>query len=71
MVRYGMTPMQAIQSATVVSAQLMRREKDIGALSPGHYGDMIAVAGDPLQNIRVLEDVKGVMKGGEVVKTPQ
>ena len=70
MVRYGMTPMQAIQSATVVSAQLMRREKDIGALSPGHYGDMIAVAGDPLQNIRVLEDVKGVVKGGEVVKAP-
>jgi imidazolonepropionase-like amidohydrolase len=70
MVRYGMTPMQAIQSATVVSAQLMRREKDIGALSPGHYGDMIAVAGDPLQNIRVLEDVKGVIKGGEVVKAP-
>ncbi len=70
MVRYGMTPMQAIQSATVVSAQLMRRERDIGALSPGHYGDMIAVAGDPLQNIRVLEDVKGVIKGGEVVKSP-
>lgn len=68
MVRYGMTPMQAIQSATVVSAQLMRREKDIGALSPGHYGDMIAVAGDPLQNIRLLEDVKGVIKGGVVVK---
>lgn len=70
MVRYGMTPMQAIQSATVVSAELMRRSKDIGALSPGHYGDMIAVAGDPLQNIRLLEDVKGVMKGGEVVKAP-
>lgn len=70
MVRYGMTPMQAIQSATVVSAELMRRSKDIGALSPGHYGDMIAVAGDPLQNIRLLEDVKGVMKGGQVVKAP-
>ncbi len=70
MVRYGMTPMQAIQSATVVSAELMRRSKDIGALSPGHFGDMIAVSGDPLQNIRVLEDVKGVMKGGEVVKAP-
>ncbi|HLZ78646.1 MAG TPA: amidohydrolase family protein [Sphingomonas sp.] len=70
MVRYGMTPMQAIQSATVISAQLMRRERDIGALSPGHYGDMIAVAGDPLQNIRVLEDVKGVIKGGVVVKAP-
>jgi imidazolonepropionase-like amidohydrolase len=68
MVRYGMTPMQAIQAATTVSAELMRRSKDIGALSPGHYGDMIAVAGDPLANIRLLEDVKGVIKGGEVVK---
>ncbi len=70
MVRYGMTAMQAIQSATVVSAQLMRREKDVGALSPGHYGDMIAVAGDPLADIRVLEKVQGVIKGGVVVKAP-
>ena len=68
MVRYGMTPMQAIQAATTVSAELMRRSKDIGALSPGHYGDMIAVAGDPLKDIRLLEDVQGVIKGGEVVK---
>ena len=70
MVRYGMTPMQAIQAATTVSADLMRRSKDVGALSPGYYGDMIAVAGDPLRNIRLLEDVKGVIKGGAVVKTP-
>ena len=68
MVRYGMTPMQAIQAATTVSADLMRRSKDIGALSPGHYGDMIAVAGDPLRDVRLLEQVKGVIKGGEVVK---
>ncbi|WBO22046.1 Xaa-Pro dipeptidase [Sphingomonas abietis] len=71
MVRYGMTPMQAIQAATTVSAELMRRSKDVGALSPGHYGDMIAVAGDPLHDIRLLEDVKGVIKGGEVVKAPR
>ena len=58
------------QAATTVSADLMRRSKDVGALSPGHYGDMIAVAGDPLRNIRLLEDVKGVIKGGAVVKTP-
>jgi imidazolonepropionase-like amidohydrolase len=68
MVRCGMTPMQAIQAATVVSADLMRRSKDVGALSPGHYGDMIAVAGDPIANIRLLEQVQGVIKGGEVVK---
>ena len=70
MVRYGMTPMQAIQSATVVSAELMRRSKDVGALSPGHFGDMIAVAGDPLADIHVLEKVEGVIKGGVVVKAP-
>ncbi|MVW57261.1 amidohydrolase family protein [Sphingomonas sp. MAH-6] len=68
MVRYGMTPMQAIQAATTVSADLLRRSKDVGALSPGHYGDMIAVAGDPLKDIRTLEHVEGVIKGGEVVK---
>jgi imidazolonepropionase-like amidohydrolase len=71
MVRYGMTPMQAIQAATTVSAELLRQSKDVGALSPGHYGDMIAVAGDPLHDIRLLEDVKGVIKGGDVVKTPR
>lgn len=70
MVRYGMTPMQAIQAATTVSAALARRERDVGALSPGHYGDMIAVAGDPLADIRALEHVTGVIKGGEVVKAP-
>ena len=68
MVRYGMTPMQAIQAATTVSADLLRRSKDVGALSPGHYGDMIAVSGDPLQDIRLLEHVQGVIKGGDVVK---
>lgn len=68
MVRYGMTPMQAIQSATTVSAELLGRSKDVGALSPGHYADMVAVAGDPLADIAVLENVAHVMKGGEVVK---
>jgi imidazolonepropionase-like amidohydrolase len=70
MVRYGMTPMQAIRAATTVAAELLRRSADVGALSPGHYGDMIAVAGDPLQDIRLLEDVKGVIQGGELVKAP-
>jgi len=70
MVRYGMTPMQAIQAATTVSADLLRRSRDVGALSHGHYGDMIAVAGDPLKDIRLLEHVRGVIKGGLVVKAP-
>jgi len=68
MVRYGMTPMQAIQSATTSAAALMGRNKDVGALSPGHYADMIAVAGDPLADISVLEHIDHVMKGGEVIR---
>lgn len=68
MVRYGMTPMQAIQSATTVSATLLGKSADVGALSPGHYADMVAVAGDPLADVRVLEKVTHVMKGGEVVR---
>ncbi|WP_432787935.1 amidohydrolase family protein [Novosphingobium rhizosphaerae] len=68
MVRYGMTPMQAIQAATTVSAELLGWSKDVGALSPGHYADMIAVSGDPLADITVLEHVDHVIKGGDVVK---
>ncbi len=68
MVRYGMSPMAAIQSATTVSAALMGWSKDVGALSPGHYADMIAVAGDPLADISALETVAHVIKGGVEVK---
>jgi imidazolonepropionase-like amidohydrolase len=68
MVRYGMTPMQAIQSATTSAAALMGWSKDVGALSPGHYADIIAVAGDPFADITALETVAHVMKGGEVVR---
>lgn len=68
MVRFGMTPMQAIQSATTVAADLLGWSKDVGALSPGHYADMIAVEGDPLSDVSLLENVAHVMKGGEVVK---
>jgi len=67
MVRFGMTPMQAIQAATVNAAALLGWSKDVGALSPGHYADMVAVDGDPLKDITVLEHVKAVIKGGEVV----
>nr|WP_295531092.1 amidohydrolase family protein [Novosphingobium sp. Chol11] len=68
MVRYGMSPMQAIQSATTSAAALMGWSKDVGALSPGHYADMIAVAGDPLADIAALETVAHVIKGGELIK---
>lgn len=68
MVQWGMTPLQAIQAATVVGADMLGWSKDVGALSPGHYADMIAVAGDPLADVTVLEHVAHVMKGGVVVK---
>jgi imidazolonepropionase-like amidohydrolase len=68
MVRWGMTPMQAIQAATVNAAALLGWSKDVGALSPGHFADMVAVDGDPLKDISVLEHVSAVIKGGEVAR---
>jgi imidazolonepropionase-like amidohydrolase len=68
MVRYGMTPMQAIQSATTVAAELLERPNDMGAIEVGKYADIIAVTGDPLRDITELERVRFVMKGGEVVR---
>src|SRR5918912_482850 len=68
MVRYGMTPMQAIQSATVVAAELLERPNDMGAIEAGKYADIVAVAGDPLKDVTELERIRFVMKGGEVVK---
>ncbi len=68
MVRHGMTPIQAIQSATTVSAALLGWQSDVGSLTPGHWADMVAVAADPLADISVMEQVSHVMKGGEVVR---
>jgi len=68
MVRYGMTPMQAIQSATIVAADLLERPGDFGVIEPGKYADIIAVAGDPLKNVAELEQVRFVMKGGEIYR---
>ena len=68
MVRYGMTPMQAIQSATIRAAELLGKEGELGSIAPGQFADMVAVAGDPLTDIRVLENIAHVMKGGEIVK---
>ena len=68
MVRYGMTPMQAIQSATTAAADLLGHSDVIGSIKPGKFADVIAVAGDPLQDISVLEHVKFVMKDGKVYK---
>ena len=68
MVNYGMTPMQAIRSATVVAAELLEAEDDLGAIEAGKFADIVAVTGDPLADIAELEQVKFVMKGGEVFK---
>ena len=68
MVRYGMTPMQAIQSATIVAAELLERPNDLGAIEVGKYADIVAVANDPLRDITELERVRFVMKNGEIVK---
>jgi imidazolonepropionase-like amidohydrolase len=67
-VRFGQTPMEAIRSATVVSAALMGWDDRVGSLRPGRFADLIAVNGDPLEDVTVLEDIPFVMKGGEVVK---
>lgn len=66
MVENGMTPLQAIQAATVNAAELIGWPGEVGAIEVGAYADLIAVRGDPLQDIRELEDVRFVMKGGEV-----
>jgi len=68
MVEYGMTPMEAIQAATRNAAQALGRDRDVGAIAVGRYGDIVAVDGDPTQDVRVLERVSTVIKGGEVVK---
>ena len=68
MVRYGMTPMQAIRSATTEAAKAMRWEGQVGTLRPGAWGDLIAVRADPLADVRALEHVEAVIKGGELVR---
>lgn len=68
MVKFGMTPAQAIRAATSSAADLIGRAKDVGTLEAGKFADVIAVTGDPLQDVRVLESVGFVMKGGVVAK---
>jgi imidazolonepropionase-like amidohydrolase len=68
MVKFGMTPAQAIRAATSNAADLIGRAKDVGTLEAGKFADVIAVTEDPLQNVRALENVGFVMKGGVVAK---
>jgi imidazolonepropionase-like amidohydrolase len=67
MVEWGMTPMEAIQTATKNAAEALGRS-DVGAIAPGRYADLIAVDGDPLQDVQRLENVAVVMKGGQLLK---
>jgi imidazolonepropionase-like amidohydrolase len=71
MVKYGMTPMQAIQAATTNAADLLGHSKDVGSIKPGKFADLIAVSRDPLQDVSVLENVEFVMKDGAVYKSPK
>jgi imidazolonepropionase-like amidohydrolase len=66
-VEFGMTPMQAIQSATVRAAELLEQQGQMGVIAPGAYADIVALTGDPLQDVNQLEHIGFVMKGGEVV----
>jgi len=67
----GMSPLEAIQSATTVAAESLGLVGDTGAIASGYFADIIAVEGDPLADISVLENVVFVMKGGRVYKTPE
>lgn len=69
MVEWGMTPIDALRAATVNAADLMGWKDKVGAITPGHYADIIAVSGNPLEDVRTLEHVSFVMKGGAVVKS--
>jgi imidazolonepropionase-like amidohydrolase len=68
MVKAGMTPAAALQSATVNTARLFRIDSEVGTLEPGKLADVIAVKGNPLEDVAVLEQVDFVMKAGRVAK---
>nr|WP_232366506.1 amidohydrolase family protein [Salinimonas sediminis] len=67
MVKFGMSPMQAIQAATINAATLLKQQDNLGSLSPGKYADIVAIPGNPLQDMSKMEQVSMVMKDGDVV----
>ncbi|QYJ08247.1 Xaa-Pro dipeptidase [Qipengyuania flava] len=67
MVEYGMTPLEAIQAATINAAEALGQEGEVGVVKPGAWGDLIAVDGDPLADVGELADVDAVIKGGKRV----
>ena len=70
MVKYGMTPLQAIRAATSSAADLLDMKNDIGSVTAGKFADIVAVRGNPLSDITVLQKIDFVMKGGEIFKSP-
>jgi imidazolonepropionase-like amidohydrolase len=70
LVEFGLTPMAAIQTATSRAAELLDMQGEIGVIAPGAFADVIAVGGDPLRNVRELEQVRFVMHNGRIVKQP-
>jgi imidazolonepropionase-like amidohydrolase len=68
MIEFGMTPMQAIQSATSRAADLLDMKGRLGVIAPGAFADVVAVSGDPLTNVKILDNVGFVMKDGKVFK---
>ena len=70
MVERGMTATAALQSATSIAARAMGWQDDVGSLSPGHYADLVAVQGNPLEDVRLLESVAAVVQGGRILKEP-
>jgi imidazolonepropionase-like amidohydrolase len=68
MVKYGLTPMQAIQAATINAADLLGEKERLGSVTAGKFADIIAVEGNPLQDVTLLENIKFVMKDGVVYK---
>ena len=68
LVRGGLTPLQAIQTATVNAASLLAI--DAGAIEPGKFADVVAIDGDPIKDIKTMERVLFVMKGGKVIVSP-
>ena len=70
MTKYGMTPAQAIRAATTNAAELLGMQNDVGRVAQGKFADIVAVKGDPLADLTLLQKIDFVMKGGEIVKSP-
>ena len=68
MVEWGMKPIDAIQAATVNAADLIGWADKVGAIEKGHFADIVAVQGDPLSDVKLLENVRFVMKNGDIVR---